>query len=69
MGHIIYGNLLLRNVARSLACDCEGGCTTDEYRRSANAYIMRGEAINRAHYTYIMNSTIEDIATFKAISE
>lgn len=68
-GHIIHSHLLLRNVARSLECECNGGCTVDEYRRAASAYVMRGEAINKAHFAYVMSSTPEDVAIFKAVSE
>lgn len=71
-GHIIHGHLLIQNVTKShkLECQCGGGgIGVEEYSRAANTYIMRGEAINRAHYSYIMSTDVTDVALFKAVSE
>lgn len=66
-GHIIHGHLLIQNVTKSQKNDI--GCGVEEYTRAANAYISRGEAINRSHNTYIMGTEVEDVAIFKAVSE
>ncbi len=72
-GYIIHSHLLLRNVTKAEAanCDCStaAGCGVEEYLRAAKSYVMRGESICKGHMAYILSTDCDDVSIFKAVSE
>jgi len=53
-GHIIMGYLLLNDTMRD-----------GEFEKTANLFIKRGIALNRAHMVYIQNSELKDLGVYQ----